>query len=289
MRIKRLIVWGMICLMIMLVPYSGIVFASGSGAENVNVMGRYIDSDDSDQGDILVSINRDETAPNTELEMSRKELIDIVLTEEEKEAVENGATAYIWLDIADATNMITEESKNEILSVLEEITYEIGQYIDISMYKRLSTQENATPITETSQPIKIKMTVPDPLQKKGRKYAVIRNHEGNVQLLPTEQTEKYELNFETKFFSDYAIAYQDSGILPDSPEDETPTETPTEAPSTTPGTTPNQQPGGNSGASQGTNPVKTGDDTNMMLWIILLFVGLSGMAGSSICIRKNKK
>jgi len=173
------------------------------------------------QGIIGVQVQCDENVPLTECRTKKGELIAMLLkngdlTAEELSMVSTGAELEVILKVSDASDTITDISKEQIAKAAKD--YTIGRYIDICLFKQIiSNGQNGpmVPISRTSKSIQISIKVPDDLlnhdRSKTRTFCIIRNHERNAQMLSTSY-EKNEnaLIFETDCFSDYAIAYKDT-------------------------------------------------------------------------------
>lgn len=135
----------------------------------------------------------------------------ITLTATEFEKMENGKDVDIYLEVTDITNTISENDKNTILVEING-KYNIGQFLDVSLYKRL-TDENPTKITETKDTIRITFEIPKHLINTNpnivRTYKIIRLHDGKITYLDTT-VDGNSIIFETDKFSTYALVYADT-------------------------------------------------------------------------------
>ncbi|WP_105203284.1 InlB B-repeat-containing protein [Neobittarella massiliensis] len=84
----------------------------------------------------------------------------------------------------------------------------IGMYMDISVLKQVGGQA-AEPITATSSPIQIAVTIPPSLRAPGRSYVMLRAHGGQVDILPDLDSQSDTITINSDRFSTYAIAYTD--------------------------------------------------------------------------------
>ena len=135
-------------------------------------------------------------------------------------------------------------------------------YLDIDLFKQVGTAAE-TPVTETSGKVAITITIPDNLNNTDasitRTYKIIRVHEDENGNLITDVIEGVfnpddnSFTFETDKFSTYAFAYADNNVA----------STPAEP-----------------------NSPQTGDNSNMMLWIALLFVSSFGVVGTTLFGKK---
>ncbi len=156
--------------------------------------------------------------PETEFGDSKDSIIDAVLTPEDKNLVEGGKDIKIILTVDNIDASVAEADKQEInekiLENTETETYEVGEYLDINLYKLIGADR--TKISHTSGKIKIVLEVPDSLKNtdsnKTRGYAVVRVHEGVAEILPDMDSDAATITIETDLFSTYAIVYKDSAI-----------------------------------------------------------------------------
>lgn len=88
----------------------------------------------------------------------------------------------------------------------------MGQYLDVSLFKIVGESRSA--ISETSRKITVTITVPDSLKNtdssKLRTFAVIRVHDGRVELLDDMDNSADTITIETDRFSTYTIVYGDA-------------------------------------------------------------------------------
>ncbi len=230
-------------------------------------------------GDITFEVETDGSAPQTTIQNSEQEMIAMLADAEELAAIEAGDSLKIWVEITDASATISEASKQLIRSAASD--YQVGAYIDISLFKKLATADKATRITGTNKLITVSVTIPENLRsddpKVKRTYAVVRVHDGVAEILPTTQNGN-TLTFTTDKFSDYAIMYKDENVSDDNGGDNN---------------SGNNNSGSNNNGSTGTTSTtaspQTGDETNIMLWVLLMMLGLSGMVGAGIYRRKSSK
>lgn len=113
----------------------------------------------------------------------------------------------------------------EALNTAEDVEIESGAaYVDLSMYKNVKTEktnnngesietsDTTTQITDTGTEITITMAIPKDIPQVAngftRTYNVVRVHDGNAEVLPSEQNGN-QLTFKTSKFSTYAVTYVD--------------------------------------------------------------------------------
>ena len=207
-----------------------------------------------------VNTTTNDTAANTNLTNTDIELIENVLTDEEQSQVAEGAEVKVYLKVEDISDAAPAEHKEEAEAKAGDD--EIGMYLDIDLFKQVGTAAE-TPVTETSGKVAITITIPDNLINKDasitRTYKIIRVHEDENGDLITDVIEGVfnpddnSFTFETDKFSTYALTYADNRAT------------------NTPG---------------GPNSPQTGDTSNMMLWIALLFVCGFGVVGTTLFGKK---
>ncbi len=156
-------------------------------------------------GKINVAVNIDDSAPVTEVKTTKTELLNSVATADDLAAVAGGKTLDIWIEVKDASDSITETAKDEISAAT--VGYTVGRYIDISLYKKWSTDSDSTKLTGTNSPVEIQITIPADIWSSNYQYDVVRDHEGEVTFLNATQNGQ-TLTFTTDKFSDYAIVYK---------------------------------------------------------------------------------
>lgn len=188
---------------------------------------KYPDFKEDKNGDIPIgkgkfSVNIKVENNNTEisLETSCCEILDMLLedgiiTFEDMTRIENGALLEVVLVVKDATATISDSSRTSLKQAAGE--YDIGQYLDISLIEYLTENgqmNEGTMITTTSGMITLSVKIPNSMintdKSVERYYSVLRNHEGNVQMLDSRyDAANQTITFQTNQFSDYALAYKD--------------------------------------------------------------------------------
>lgn len=162
----------------------------------------------SGSGNISHEVQPGNNAPDTELKTPLEELIEAVLTPEEQEEVENGVDIKIILTVEDGTELVSDEDKEKIEETINGLTdYKLGQYLDVNLLKIIG--EEQTKISETKAPIKITFGIPENLLGSGRKYSVIRVHDGEAAVLSDLDEDDDTVTIETDRFSTYALAFRE--------------------------------------------------------------------------------
>lgn len=153
---------------------------------------------------------------NNNVAGSTKDLINAILTPEDKEALANGQTVAVEVKV-DTKDAPTAQETQQVQE--KSAGYSIGAYFDISISKTVGT--TSTEVHETASAIEIQLTLPDDLINTNpnvrRTYKVVRIHEENgntlVDLLDVTYHAGYnKLAFKSKLFSTYAVIYTDTPV-----------------------------------------------------------------------------
>lgn len=223
-------------------------------------------------------------APSVEVKESVSDLIDNILSDDQKKDAEGKAVKIVLSVNKDIG--VNEDDKKAAEKKLAELSSgkKAGMYLDIDLNVMIGNGNIS--VTETKKPIAIEVSVPDELintdANKTRKYSVLRVHNGKVDVLDAtydENTKK--ILFKSDVFSTYVLVYEDTvkNPTPENPTPENPTpenpsqENPTtEAPSTDEPAT--ETPAGTE-IKDGDKSAQTGDKSPIAALVSLL--GLSGL------------
>lgn len=224
-------------------------------------------------GSMKLTVEQVGNPPKTELVTSREEMIRILvesgaLSTEELNQVAQGAELEIVLRVKNADETISGESK----ALLEKASsgWKNGTYMEIELVKYLTVNgvTTETPLHKLAREVKIAIQIPDELilKRSGykRSYRVLRNHEGNVEILKGSYSSKSKIfTFETDRFSEYALVYKDRNA--------------------------SQSSSGQSHTSSlltAASP-KTGDSGTADLWLLLVLA--SGAGTAAVILKRRKK
>lgn len=220
-----------------------------------------------------------DNAFDTNLDETPEELKEKVLDETDKERIENGESAKVFLRVTDISGEVSGNDKKLVEQAKGKAT--LGMYIDISLYKQIGT-DAATKVTNTAGTVTITIKVPERLLNTNhaitRTYQIVRIHNGQPEIINCIYNSKEgTISFETDAFSTYALVYQDvatgTNVNPNTNEDGNANNT---------GNTNNTN--NNTSAIRTTSP-KTGDNSNLLaLWMVLL--AISGI-GAGYFVREN--
>lgn len=148
------------------------------------------------------------------LEHTADQLTDILVSDVEKQLLDDGTDIYIYLENTEITDTVVEEEKELITAVVENIeNAQIGVYIDINLYKQIGDKD-AEKITNTDKPLTITLPIPQELintnENVQRTYFMVRVHDGKAEIIDSIHDEAEQtLTFSTDRFSTYAIGYSD--------------------------------------------------------------------------------
>lgn len=173
-----------------------------------------------ESGTVTPEVKPGVNAPATNISTPTEELKDMLLTDAEKQKVQNGTNIRIVLEVQDAGNTVSASERAAVQQALNGFT--LGQYLNIDLYKLVG--EERTDITETAKKIRIVITVPDSLKNadssKTRTFTIIRIHDGKAEFLSDSDNNENTITIETDRFSTYAIAYKDTSNKGSSENDE---------------------------------------------------------------------
>lgn len=159
-------------------------------------------------GNVTAEISSNDTL---EVTVDEEAVAETILTEEEKAIVDSGKSIKIEVVVTDVTESVPTEEKKKIEETIKDKV--VAAYIDISILKTIEGEETVS-ISNTNSKIKFALNVPEELldeSKPGRKFYIIRNHDGVIEILDSEyDSDSNTLTFETDKFSTYAIAYIDT-------------------------------------------------------------------------------
>ena len=182
------------------------------------------DGDDTGKIEKEAEVTPDSPFSGASLDTSKEDLIAAkgIFTPEEKEEVENGAAARVWIEISATTNL-SKENRHKIEAVAKKIMgVDISDitYFELNLFKSLTKDgvESKSQIKEPEAKIKISIKLPKSLVSKekhiSRTYKIIRLHDGRADSLDaTFDKATNTLKFVTDRFSTYAIAYTDTQLV----------------------------------------------------------------------------
>ena len=131
-----------------------------------------------------------------------EQIVQACLTEEEKIAALNGDVINFNINIWRNPESIAKSAKK---AFQDKVGYKPVSYFDFTILKTID--EETTMIEETPVELETTLRLSDNL-KRGRKYCVLRYHNGQVDILEDMDDDPDTVTFKTDKFSQYAIAYK---------------------------------------------------------------------------------
>ncbi len=230
---------------------------------------------DTDDGKVKKTVVLNPGAPEATLNNSIDSLRDSdILSQDDKTAMEGAVSATIWLEVtALEEDAVLDDDKSKI----KEKARGLGcadtaiHYMDISLFKQLSSALSATQIHEPGTDMSVTIKIPEAIRNTNssmiRTFYVLRVHGGVCEVVGQGNANTAgDFPFVTNKFSTYAIIYKDS---------------PKPAPAVI-------SPAAATEVKTGT-VAKTGDEANLLGWMIAMLLGIVAMAGISVVYYKKKK
>lgn len=239
--------------------------------------------------DIIFAVNDPKNASTNAIDEETKVKVN--------EALKLGKT--ISTEVKVQTKEDKEISKEKVEKEIEKISAEnkteaiVCQYLDLSV-ALLADGTQLGNINELNKEVEFKVVLPKDLVKDGRKFYVVRVHDGIAKILATTLNDDGTLSFKTNKFSAYAVVYEDAKEPAKDPSKEPAPkadpkeESKTPTSSLTPGTTPSAKAHEVKAEAkkEETKKVETGDESRTMLYVEL---GLMAVVGCAILFLQNKK
>ncbi len=160
-----------------------------------------------DTGNVEKEVENGGGAPTVSLPMDTDTLANAALSEDDKQQVAAGNNIKIRLVVKDIGGTVPEGDKNLVEASLGD-KYTVGQYLDVELIKELNG--NRTNITQTQGLIQIIITIPDGMKGNNRTYAIMRVHNGVVDILADKDANPDTITIETDRFSTYTLVYEES-------------------------------------------------------------------------------
>lgn len=126
-----------------------------------------------------------------------------------------GTDIEIIFAVNDGAVSATDKSQIETFCNIEKL--KVGKYFDMSLMKNIGGTEES--VSGTTEPIKLRLGIPEELQKDGRKFSVIRVHNGIAAVLADLDEDESTVTIETDKFSTYALVYSEPASALNDPED----------------------------------------------------------------------
>ncbi len=160
----------------------------------------------------VFSIKKTEGISKAEIDKTESEVLDMVLTDEDRALVEDGAGVEVYFEISRIENL-ADEDKDNILKKAGE-GFELSSAFDITLFKKFNHLEKVQ-LHEIDAPVKFKIgleaTETEVPQGYSREYKVFRIHDGAVEEI-SGNVSMDELDLESDRFSSFVVAYKDTKI-----------------------------------------------------------------------------
>lgn len=185
-------------------------------------------------------------------------------------------------------NEVKESDKKALLAYADKNDTEVVNAFDIEI-ELLINDESKGLIPETSEKLTFKVAIPENLKKDGRKFYVLRLHDGKIDKLPVNE----DGTFETDKFSSYMLVYED--VKATTPETK-PEVKPEPKPSAKPEVKPVAKPTTTDTKKNNTvkkdvkknKKVNTSTKTSSTLFTGLLGISIVGLGAVEVLRRRNK-
>ncbi len=161
------------------------------------------------KGEISFAVVCEAGAPKVDAITTKEELSEALFSEEEKERILYGEDAFITLRVKDGTNTISHKDAQLIQRQLGNNI--LGQYIDVSLYKKIGKDEEI-PVLQTETKIKFSLQevgkpLDSPSEKVGKTFAIGVQGDETFVFFDLDEMEG-TITIETDKFSTYAVAYE---------------------------------------------------------------------------------
>lgn len=156
-------------------------------------------------GNIKITKETPPGSPDVSLPQSRKELENILLSDNERKARDEGEDIIIKLDVQKVSVPLDPEAMSKIKGAAGDD--KVAMYLDISLSKQIGDSEPEL-ISKTGKPLRIVITIPKELRKTGRIFYAACVHNGETILLPDLDHNPNTITIETDRFSSYALLYK---------------------------------------------------------------------------------
>ncbi len=132
-----------------------------------------------------------------------EEVVTSSLSEEEKIALFNGKKANFNINISSNNDTVSDSVKK---LMQKKVGYKAVEYFDLCIMK--TTDAKSTLIHNTDKELEMTIIIPASAKKAGREYYILREHNGEVDILSDLDNYPDTITFKTNKFSEYAIAYE---------------------------------------------------------------------------------
>lgn len=173
----------------------------------MRAMDTYYTTDEIKPGKIIPVETKNENFAGATLGEIEENILNSLLTEEEKELVELGDNAYIYLFANELDEKTISDKDKELINNMMNTNMKLGFYMNIDLLKKIRNRD-LVKITWIGEKIRVTIQIPDSLLGK-EDYKIILVHGDKADIINTE-LEGNLLTFETDRFSTYALVYKDN-------------------------------------------------------------------------------
>lgn len=177
------------------------------GTDKPSVPNKPSSPSSSDKGQISKDVQTSENAPKTEIMTPNGTLMEAVLTVDEQGQLKNGIDIDVVLKVNEANSAVSDTDRAITEETMHKAGYSLGIYLDLKLFKTIGGEE--LQINETNAPITVSFEIPLSLRSAGRKYAVIRVHNGKADILNDYDNDENTVTIRTDKFSTYVLAYSE--------------------------------------------------------------------------------
>ncbi|MCR5402646.1 MAG: InlB B-repeat-containing protein [Butyrivibrio sp.] len=130
-------------------------------------------------------------------------VIEETMTPDEKFDVLTGKTVSYNIDITENTATVDELTKS---AMQKKVGYRPVSFFDFHIMK--TADGTTSEINSTATELEVELPIPEQYMKQGRKFYIIREHNGEVDVLQDIGIDPTTVTFKTDRFSQYALAYE---------------------------------------------------------------------------------
>ncbi len=135
-------------------------------------------------------------------EMDKRQLLSEVIAN----AGQSGTNQEVSLDIQVKATNLSDAERERTQACARAEGYTVAQALDITMI--LSVGGVTSKVEQLIKPVRFVIEIPESMQNEERKYAVIRLHNGEAEILPDLDSDPATITIETDRFSSYTLAYK---------------------------------------------------------------------------------
>lgn len=132
-----------------------------------------------------------------------EQVVEETMTADEKFDVLTGKQVSYNIDIIENTSTVDDATKS---AMMKKVGYKPVSYFDFHIMK--TADGTTTEIDSTATELEVELPIPAQYIKEGRKFYVIRDHNGEIDILQNVGIDPQTITFRTDKFSQYAIAYE---------------------------------------------------------------------------------